>query len=73
MYFKVKSVGDFMNFDFQFFFFYPKQFLRVPLNNRKITTRSEIGSNLTIKKQGKLELRRSCVSLVNFEQVSTTC
>ena len=53
MYFKVKSVGDFMNFDFHFFF-YPKIFLRVPLNNRKIKTRSEIGSNLTIKKQGKL-------------------
>ena len=72
MYFKVKSVGDFMNFDFHFFF-HRKKFLRVSLNNRKIKTRSEIGSNLTIKKQEKLELHRSCVSLVNFEQVSTTC
>ena len=54
MYFKVKSVGDFMNFDFHFFFFIENNFLRVSLNNRKIKTGSEIGSNLTIKKQGKL-------------------
>ena len=54
MYFKVKSVGDFMNFDFHFFFFIENNFLRVSLNNRKIKTGSEIGSNLTIKKQAKL-------------------
>ena len=75
----VKSLGDFGKLDFLkngLHFFRENNFLRKPLsgsfyllkiNNRKTWSRNEIDTNLTIKRQEKIELRYSCVFIVKFE------
>ena len=79
MQFWVKSLGDFVKLDFLkngLHFFRENNFLRKPLpgsfyllkiNNRKTWSRNEIDTNLTIKRQEKIELRYSCVFIVKFE------